>query len=374
MSEYKSNLRPIAMDYLYEGMEVDNDIFSYNGGQLLIGKGTILSKNKIQSLKNFNANRNIFVHASTYEMLIEHSAVPKSYRQQQIEKELGYTEAKKKTNELLKDARDNNSVSKEQAYIISRELSDKIETVDQAMIFQCIHTPNPIDEYLYRHSVNVSLLNGLMGKWLKLSKEDIDLLVMAGLVHDVGKTKIPQAILDAPRKLTRSEFEVIKMHPIYSFELLGANQAFVDPVKYAARHHHEKINGDGYPDMLSMDRISLMAKVTAISDIYDAMVAKRSYKDAKSPFLILSQLANMQFSDLDIGLVRIFTQHMPSELVNKPVLLSDGSVAITRYVLPNNLEYPIVEVNGTVFQTNPNKKCVRLIYEDEFRSGQIINE
>lgn len=104
------------------------------------------------------------------------------------------------------------------------------------MIFQCINAPNPIDEYLRRHSVNVGLLNSLQGRWLGLPSQDVDRLVLAGLVHDVGKTQIPAAILNAPRRLSISEFEVVKMHPIYSYELLGADRHF----SKAARHHHEK--------------------------------------------------------------------------------------------------------------------------------------
>lgn len=81
--------------------------------------------------------------------------------------------------------------------------------------------PRPVDEALQRHSLNVALLNGIMGQWLGLDETDVRNLILTGVLHDIGKTKIPEEILNAPRKLTQEEFEIMKRHPLYSFELLG---------------------------------------------------------------------------------------------------------------------------------------------------------
>lgn len=361
-----AGLKTIAMEYLYEGMAVFEDIYSYNGELLLVAKDIVLTEQKLQQLKHFNSgSRNISVADKTYRSLIERGLCASSALTQGfVEKEVGYTQAEESVGDLLLDISRTNSISHAETKVIADALSSKFTTTDASLIFQCINAPKPIDEYLRRHSVNVGLINGLIGKWLRLGQEEIDALVVAGIVHDIGKTKIPTAILDVPRKLSLSEYEVMKMHPIYSFDLLNKDALFSDKIKLAARHHHEKMNGSGYPDGINAQELSLFAKITAVSDIYDAMVSARSYKTANNPFAIISQLSNKQFSELDMKLVKIFAEHMPMELVGKSVFLSDGSIGVVRFIIPSDMEYPMVEVNGEVKKTNADFYCERMILEN----------
>ena len=99
-------------------------------------------------------------------------------------------------------------------------------------------------------------MNALMGKWLGLPEDDVRTLVLAGLLHDVGKTKIPEEIINSPRRLTSAEYNIVKLHPVFSYEMLGSQ--FGETVRDIARHHHEKLTGDGYPDGLKGDEISLL--------------------------------------------------------------------------------------------------------------------
>ncbi|MEG1688053.1 MAG: HD domain-containing phosphohydrolase, partial [Angelakisella sp.] len=171
-------------------------------------------------------------------------------------------------------------------------------------------------------------------------------------------------ILNVPRKLTISEFEVVKMHTVFSYELLSMDEKFAEQIRLAALYHHEKMNGSGYPKRLVADQIPQYAKITAVSDIYDAMVSQRSYKAANNPFAIISRLASQQFSELDMQLVRLFTQHMPVELMGKPCLMSDGSIGIIRCLMPGAPEYPLVEINGNVTKTDEKLYCKRMILEE----------
>ncbi len=365
MNNNSDSLKPIAIEFLFEGLKVSDDIYNYDGTIKLVTKGVVLTNDRINSIKKYNNyNRNIRVSSKTYGMLIEHKATPKEFSQKFIEEKTGYAKTTEKTKDYLREIEERKSVSKSETEQITNDMLEKLASVDQGLIFQCINAPNLINEYLQRHSVNVGFINGLFGKWLKLPQEDIDLLVMSGLVHDIGKVKIPKEILDAPRKLNAEEFEIMKQHTIYSYELLSNEGNFPEEVKLAARHHHERMNGTGYPDGINVNQLSLYARITAISDIYDAMVSKRCYKDPSNPFLILSQLAKMQFSDLDIFLVDVFTRNMPYELLNKAVLLSDGSIGTTRFVVANDLEFPIVEVNSNVIKTDKNFHCVRLVFDE----------
>jgi len=203
-----------------------------------------------------------------------------------------------------------------------------------------------------------------MGRWLNLPPEEVSLLVIGGLMHDIGKTMVPQDILNVQRKLTAEEFEIIKKHANYSHHLISQNNKFSEKVCQTALHHHEKMNGSGYPDKLVADEIPYHARITSIADIYDAMVSKRTYKNANSPFKILADLAEQKFSDLDMKLVGRFTSMMPFELVGKSVLMSDGSVATVKHVDPEDMEFPYVGVDADIFKTNKKLYCVSMIPDE----------
>jgi HD-GYP domain-containing protein (c-di-GMP phosphodiesterase class II) len=151
------------------------------------------------------------------------------------------------------------------------------------------------------------------------------------------------------------------MHTTYAYQLLDG---FPENVRRGTRLHHEKMNGSGYPDRVSEGKIPLEARVTAISDIYDAMVSRRSYKNPANPFSIIAKLTELQGSDLDPLLVTIFNQHMPLELLNKPVNMSDGSIGVVRDIEPDDPEYPLVEINGRIIKSSEHLYCTSMYTED----------
>lgn len=359
-------LKQIAMDYLFDGMILNEDIYNFDGKVLLLSKGTVLSRHQISQLSKFNANsRNISVFSDTYQRLITHG-LPKTGNMTQayVEEKLHYAELKEGASSMLESAAKSNKVSKKDADGITADIMVKLHTLEPALILQCISSPGRMDEYLHRHSVNVGMLNGMIGKWLNLDDDDVDRLVLVGLMHDIGKTKIPQELLNAPRGLTVCEFEVMKMHPVYSYELLGTDARFTDDIRLGALEHHEKMNGTGYPYGISSDKISPFARVTTVSDVYDAMISNRAYRSANNPFRILSDMSEHQFSDLDIGLVSLFTKHLPGELIGKTVLLSDNSVGIVKYIPEEDFEHPLVEVDGEIKKTDDKFTCVGIIWDE----------
>ena len=359
-----SKWKPISIDYLYEGLPLEEDIYDYKGNLLLLAKGTVLTETYINRLRQIKElGRNILVSVKLHGELIE-KGIPEHFGQRHLEEKTGYAQLKNATLNLFEDIKSRHKVSYNQASDISKLLYGKLEDTDPALIFQCINGYREVDEYLFRHSVNVALLNGYMGKWLKLPAEEISVLVIAGLVHDIGKTLVPPNILNAPRKLTEAEFEIVKMHSVYSYELLSKEKRFRKIICEIARHHHEKMNGKGYPDHLIAEKIPYYARITTVSDIYDAMVSQRCYKNANSPFRILVSLTTQQFSDLDIRLVKLFTEMMPVELVGKWVLLSNGSVATVKHVNQKDLEYPLVEVSGEIIKTSEELYCVSMITDE----------
>ena len=356
-----SRLVAVSINLLYDGMAVEEDIYDAEAVHMLVARGAVLSAGNIAKIKELNANREtIYVSGNTYRAILDRLPPIAAPKIRVIEQTTGYTDIKDETFELLDEIARNKDVREEALNVVSAELSNRLEVTSPSTILSLINALAPVDEYLQRHCVNVSLLNGLIGRWLGLQKREVDELVLIGLLHDCGKAVTPPKVLNAPRKLTLVEFEVIKMHSVYSYDLLSK---FSEQVRRAARYHHEKVSGAGYPDRLSTESIPLEGRITAVSDIYDAMISQRAYKKPRSPFSIMAYLAELGGKDLDPELVSVFIQNMPQELINKPVVMSDGTIGIVSGFDPADIEYPLIEVNGLVIKSNKNMYCTSMYNE-----------
>ena len=134
------------------------------------------------------------------------------------------------------------------------------------------------DEYTYMHSVAVCALMIALARQLGLAEEQVREAGMAGLLHDIGKMMIPDDILNKPGKLTDSEFDTVRSHPLAGGKILMDSQQVSAMVLDVCLHHHEKVDGSGYPHRLKGDQISLFAKMGAVCDVYDAITSDRPYK------------------------------------------------------------------------------------------------
>ena len=160
-------------------------------------------------------------------------------------------------------------------------------------------TINKYDHYTYTHSVNVSVLS--LGMAIELGIKDIAelrVLGMGGMLHDIGKSKIPASILNKPGRLTDEEFAVIKQHVVLGKRLLADNVEIPQSVLGPLMQHHERLTGKGYPFGLSDGQISVIGRIVAIADTYDALTTARPYKDAMKPFEALKILRD-QIADYD---------------------------------------------------------------------------
>jgi HD-GYP domain-containing protein (c-di-GMP phosphodiesterase class II) len=364
----KENLIPVSIDLLYDGIVAPHDIYDADVKVLLIRQGNELRISQIDAIRRFNKNRDtIHVSLETQILLMENMSnragkvhVVKSAKQK-LEDDTGYSAIKHEADAMIDEIGTADAAPREKIQTISSGLAEKVENLKPDVILDIINSLAPADEYLQRHCVNVSFLNGLIGKWLGLPKETVETLVLIGLVHDCGKASVPQQILDAPRKLTISEFEVIKMHPVYGYEKLSE---FPEEVRRAVRGHHEKVGLKSYPDGIMGDAIPLFAKITAVSDIYDAMVSQRSYKSPRNPFNIISWLRNLRVTELDVAIVDAFISNMPNEMLGKPANLSDGTVGIIHEINYNELEFPFVRIGDKVIKTHKKLYCTHILLNE----------
>ena len=139
------------------------------------------------------------------------------------------------------------------------------------------------DDYTYMHSVAVCGLMTLLARKMNLPEDIVHRLAMGGLLHDIGKMTIPDAILNKPGKLTDEEFAIIRTHPKAGWQLLQENEMHDEIVLDVCLHHQEKLDGSGYPDKLAGDKLSRYARIAAVCDVYDAVTSVRPYNNGWNP-------------------------------------------------------------------------------------------
>ncbi|MFK8260443.1 HD-GYP domain-containing protein [Erwinia sp. AnSW2-5] len=182
------------------------------------------------------------------------------------------------------------------------------------------------DDYTYLHSVAVCALMLSLASQLELDTEQAKRAGMAGLLHDVGKAAIPLAILNKPGKLTDEEFETMKYHPVAGAEILRLSGAEED-LQDVALHHHEKMNGSGYPHGLRANGISLLSRMAAICDVYDAVTSERPYKAGWNPASAMHQMASWP-GHFDRKLLYAFVKAVGIYPVGSLVRLSSGRLGV----------------------------------------------
>jgi HD-GYP domain-containing protein (c-di-GMP phosphodiesterase class II) len=168
-----------------------------------------------------------------------------------------------------------------------------------------IHVIETKDLYTRGHSERVSEGVGMLGRRLGLSADRQNALEHAGLLHDVGKVGVPTSIIRKPGRLNESEMDAIRLHPARGVELIG-NIPFLEEVKSAVLHHHEKYDGTGYPAGLSGTNIPYFARIIGIVDAFDCLTSTRSYRPARSIDETLAILRQDKYSHFDPELVDAF--------------------------------------------------------------------
>ncbi len=146
-----------------------------------------------------------------------------------------------------------------------------------------LHTDGAAEDYLYRHALDVAFLSGYLGRWLGYGDSEIWNLTLAGLLHDIGKTRIKFEMLSKPDKLNLEEFNIAKFHANYGYQLLAQTGIVPNVVLDAVIQHHERMDGSGYPYGRSGTEISMLARIIAVADVYDALISNRYYRKGVSP-------------------------------------------------------------------------------------------
>lgn len=184
------------------------------------------------------------------------------------------------------------------------------------------------DEYTYMHSVAVCSLMVALARELGFDAESTRKAGLAGLLHDVGKSAIPLEVLNKPGKLTDAEFELVKEHPRAGADILKKSFDVDDVTLDVCLHHHEKMNGTGYPEKLNSDNLSLFARMGAVCDIYDAVTSNRPYKDGWDPAVSLRRMAEWTLNHLDRAVFHAFVKCVGIYPAGSLVRLKSGRLGV----------------------------------------------
>ncbi len=210
------------------------------------------------------------------------------------------------------------------------------------------------DEYTYRHSINVSLISSMIGKWLGYSDTELFGLSQAALFHDIGKSKIPSGILNKPSKLTTEEFEIMKNHSKYSYEIVKSTGETNFDILFGVLEHHEKVNGRGYPNGSGGDKIHEFARIIAVADVYDALTSNRIYKSKISPYKVAEMLMEESGAHLDPSIVQLFLRNIARFYVGNVVRLNSGDIGEVIMVNKYNFTRPLIKVHNDFHDLSTN--------------------
>lgn len=196
-----------------------------------------------------------------------------------------------------------------------KHITEQLDSAED-IILSLANATEAKDPYTEGHTGRVSNYCLLLGKALNLEKMDLRALEMGGILHDIGKIGILDVILNKNGKLTAEEYEKMKLHPVIGYKIVQPLKSFAR-VLPIVRHHHERYDGKGYPDGLKQEEIPLLARITAVADVYDAITTDRPYRPAMSLPEVWETMTQMSGRHLDLELVKIFMELIEKNKVFK---------------------------------------------------------
>lgn len=200
-----------------------------------------------------------------------------------------------------------------QSMEMERKTNKKIEDMNNKVIRALARTIDAKDRYTNGHSLRVAEYSVEIARRMNKSEEELNKIYCAGLLHDVGKIRVPEEVINKPGKLSDEEFEQIKLHPVTGYHIL--KEISEDKmIAMGAKFHHERFDGKGYPNGLKGDNIPEIARIIGVADTYDAMASNRSYRSALSQEKIRSEIEKGKGTQFDPEIADIMLQMIDEDI------------------------------------------------------------
>lgn len=254
----------------------------------------------------------------------------------------------KHIHQVLEQVARDSQIDIDSAKEVVAECVDSILRNDTAMFW--LSKIKNQDEYTAEHCLRVGILAITFGKYLQLDREQLELLGLCGMLHDVGKMQIPTTVLNKTTPLTQEEFDLIKQHTVLGYNYLSSHGEIATEVHQVAHNHHEHLSGEGYPRQISDESLSLYDRMIAIVDSYDAMTSDRCYRLGMPASQAVSILYNEQHHHYDSQLVQLFIQMVGIYPVGSLVKISNGQIAVVLSTNEDHKLEPVVELLTDQYQ------------------------
>lgn len=338
---------------LMSGMVVGEDVYT-SSDQLIVPRRSVLNDRMITRLKIYGIPAiSVYIQENTNDNTVDLDDERDFIFSTRVKSSKEFQEFSKEYSRVTDNVQD--SMKK----IIKKEISatELIDTMKESMglaqkkdgqfhIFDMLNNMRETSDITYMHSVNVSLIATVLGRWLRFPEEDIEILGLSGLLHDIGKLLIPENILYKPYKLTPKEYEVMKSHSLKGYHILKGLD-LDERVKHVALMHHERCDGSGYPMALKREQISKYAKIIAIADVYDAMTSSRLYRESICPFDVILEFEREGLQLYETEYIMTFLKNVAQTYLHNQVRLTDGSEGEVIMINSFNLAKPVVRIEDS---------------------------
>lgn len=347
----------VKVNHAKPGNKLIEDVHTSLGGTLF-RKGKVLTERDLQILKSFlieevqlddqahptpSAKSEIASSPSTSPA---HQDIP-SY-------ESCYNQVFKSVKKIFKGIKSGSALS---IYDLRNALEPLISYVHPEYLFH-YRQHRSVEDYLYHHSIYVGMFSYYLARCINIPSKELIQILLAGTLHDIGKLKIDDHLLNKDGPLSQTELEEVRKHTIIGYNLLKSTVGINDGVPLAALQHHERDDGTGYPLQFPGSKIHRYAKIVAIADIFHAMSTNKPYKHAVSPYLVMEQIISDSFGQLDPEMVRIFVGQLSKIPLGSLVRLNDHRIGVVVFQDPLHPTRPIVNVNGNMIHLSKERSYV----------------
>jgi HD-GYP domain-containing protein (c-di-GMP phosphodiesterase class II) len=308
-------------------------------GMVLVGTGVKLSERMITRLKQLGVS-SLYIEDKRTDDIVVADAISDETRRYAVN--AVYSSMR----QMIESERGSRRASRPQ---IGRELSKVFQDIlgdlksnpSKLVSLASIFT---VDGYLFHHSVNVAILSTALGLAKGYGQRELTELGVGALLHDIGCTKIPAGIMNKPGLYTDEDFEIVKKHCEYGFDILREQDGISLLSAHVALQHHERVNGSGYPRQLKGDEIHEYARIVGICDVYEALTSKRFHREAHLPHESLEFIMGAGTTMFDISLVRLFAKNVAIYPIGMTVRLNTNETAVVVSLNPEYPQRPVVRL------------------------------